>query len=353
MKKLKLSIIGIIFLFLSVFWMDLYALDNVFDNYNIGNEIYSNDFSVGFDTLQTTSANFSLNNEKGLFTYGSASEGILVGSDQYNELTNYSVSANFILTEGKTTNNTTAAILFRYVDNNNYYMYRYRYINDVLAVQLYKKENGTFSSLKEYTTTISKQLDVEYSLRIDVVNNHVIGYFDQNQVLAYDFSLDNYVKKGNFGIRTYQGNFLFDDLVVKQIETDEVNEDIEKPDVDQNINGTIVNDNYKIEYFSDYSFKITNLIDNSVGLFYPKFVVISGTTTGSKGSEQTTVANDNYFKFISWNKDISVYNINANYDYLLPTSQKVENNKISSSVTFYNFGHAGQNQVDNIVSSFH
>ena len=31
---------------------------------------------------------------------------------------------------------------------------------------------------------------------------------------------------------------------------------------------------------------------------------------------------------------------------------KVENNKISSSVTFYNFGHAGQNQVDNIVSSY-
>ncbi len=31
---------------------------------------------------------------------------------------------------------------------------------------------------------------------------------------------------------------------------------------------------------------------------------------------------------------------------------KVENNKISSDVTFYNFGHTGQNQVDNVVSTY-
>ncbi len=31
---------------------------------------------------------------------------------------------------------------------------------------------------------------------------------------------------------------------------------------------------------------------------------------------------------------------------------KVENNKISTYVTFYNFGHTGQNQVDNIVSTY-
>lgn len=31
---------------------------------------------------------------------------------------------------------------------------------------------------------------------------------------------------------------------------------------------------------------------------------------------------------------------------------KVENNKISSYVTFYNFGHTGQNQVDNVVSTY-
>lgn len=31
---------------------------------------------------------------------------------------------------------------------------------------------------------------------------------------------------------------------------------------------------------------------------------------------------------------------------------KVENNKISTYVTFYNFGHTGQNQVDNVVSTY-
>ena len=31
---------------------------------------------------------------------------------------------------------------------------------------------------------------------------------------------------------------------------------------------------------------------------------------------------------------------------------KVENNKISSYITFYNFGHTGQNQVDNVVSTY-
>jgi len=31
---------------------------------------------------------------------------------------------------------------------------------------------------------------------------------------------------------------------------------------------------------------------------------------------------------------------------------KVENNKISTYVTFYNFGHTGQNQIDNVVSTY-
>ena len=31
---------------------------------------------------------------------------------------------------------------------------------------------------------------------------------------------------------------------------------------------------------------------------------------------------------------------------------KIDNNKISSNVTFYNFGHTGQNQVDNVVSAY-
>ena len=30
----------------------------------------------------------------------------------------------------------------------------------------------------------------------------------------------------------------------------------------------------------------------------------------------------------------------------------MENNKISTYVTFYNFGHTGQNQVDNVVSTY-
>jgi hypothetical protein len=119
--------------------------------------------------------------------------------------TNYTVQEDLKLyTSGAT------GIVARYMDSNNYYMFR---LNTSLGqVELYKKVAGTFTLLKATPMTIN--LNTWYTLKLVLNGSSITGYVNGTQQV---YATDSSFISGYVGARTYSQSASIDNIVVSGI----------------------------------------------------------------------------------------------------------------------------------------
>src|SRR3989339_162648 len=118
------------------------------------------------------------------------------------------INGDFVLEVDVKIQKSSAGIVFRGVDNYNYYMWQ-------LAsgkLRPHKKVNNVWTVLKEVPTSIDE--NVMYHVKIEVVGNVIKTYINENLV---DTTMDSTFSKGTVGFREAVSEIgVFDNVVVKQ-----------------------------------------------------------------------------------------------------------------------------------------
>ncbi|MFK7694330.1 right-handed parallel beta-helix repeat-containing protein [Paenibacillus sp. HJGM_3] len=121
--------------------------------------------------------------------------------------TNYAVKADIKLYN----NNTSAGsgILARYVDNNNYYMFR---LHQSGKVQLYKKAAGTYTLLGDADQAVTA--GSTYTLKLELNGSALTGYVNGAAKISLT---DTSFSGGQIGARSYSQTIAIDNVVVTAI----------------------------------------------------------------------------------------------------------------------------------------
>ena len=216
--------------------------DTTFDHGKIGFRLYSTDaaatalfeapsvlplstaedenelFRETFDTLDKEvrwnsgqGGDFFLKDIDGDTYLASRSDGILAaGSADWD---NYLLSATARITGSGRWN--APGLLFRYQDSNNFYMFMYSYMDNLL--RLYRRVNGAFEVLAEKSCHIDK--DVDFTYQVHCFGDTLTCYLNGTTVFQYHDSL---FAKGRIGFRSYVNNqpnsySLLDDILVTRV----------------------------------------------------------------------------------------------------------------------------------------
>ena len=118
---------------------------------------------------------------------------------------NYTFEADVKVTNG------AAGLVFRAVDNNNFYMWQLN--AGTSKLRPHKLVNGNYTVIKEINTSIS--LNTTYHVKIEVIGPQIKTYIDGNLV---DTTIDTTFSKGNIGFREADAEAaVIDNVVVSDI----------------------------------------------------------------------------------------------------------------------------------------
>jgi prepilin-type N-terminal cleavage/methylation domain-containing protein len=106
----------------------------------------------------------------------------------------------------KNTTGQTPYIIFRYQDENNFYMFGPRTTND--DIRLCRYHNGVFTVMGQVSANLANS--TWYALRVDVFGTRVRAYFDCEQV--FDVTDPLMRTTGRIGFRDYDSRSYFDDV---------------------------------------------------------------------------------------------------------------------------------------------
>jgi len=132
-------------------------------------------------------------------------EAIATAGDAY--WTNYDVEAD--LTLKSTKQGAATGIIGRYLDKNNYYLFRV----SPDQVQLLKKVNGTFKTL--ITKPYHVELEKKYNLQLSMRGGSLTGRINGADVLTHVDSTP--ITTGKIGIRTYEQKATVDNVQVNSV----------------------------------------------------------------------------------------------------------------------------------------
>lgn len=102
-----------------------------------------------------------------------------------------------------------AGLLGRYVDSNNFYMFR---IIGPNKAQLYKRAGGTFTLLQETDFTV--QSNLIYTLKLLMKGSSITGYINGQEKCS---AIDTAFSSGKIGTRGFNVSYCIDDVVVKEV----------------------------------------------------------------------------------------------------------------------------------------
>src|SRR3989339_369676 len=165
-------------------------------NYKVLANILEDDFSTGLEKWDNTRI-ASIISDGGLRV-------------DYNELvrSKNTINGDFVFEVDVKIQKSSAGIVFRGVDNYNYYMWQLT--NGKLRP--HKKVNNGWTVLKEVPASITE--NVMYHVKIEVVGNVIKTYINENLV---DTTMDSTFSKGTVGFREAVSEIgVFDNVVVKQ-----------------------------------------------------------------------------------------------------------------------------------------
>src|SRR3989339_2078271 len=165
-------------------------------NYKVLANILEDDFSTGLEKWDNTRI-ASIISDGGLRV-------------DYNELvrSKNTINGDFVFEVDVKIQKSSARIVFRGVDNYNYYMWQLT--NGKLRP--HKKVNNGWTVLKEVPASITE--NVMYHVKIEVVGNVIKTYINENLV---DTTMDSTFSKGMVGFREAVSEIgVFDNVVVKQ-----------------------------------------------------------------------------------------------------------------------------------------
>jgi hypothetical protein len=117
---------------------------------------------------------------------------------------NYTLQAKLKMYDALAFN--ASGIIGRYVDDNNYYLFR---LITTGSAQLYKKSGGTFTLLQEVPLTVNT--NTTYTLKLVMSGSTLTGYVNGTQLVSVT---DSTFTSGKIGFRTYKQTASFDDIVV-------------------------------------------------------------------------------------------------------------------------------------------
>lgn len=118
--------------------------------------------------------------------------------------TNYTLQAKLKMYDALSFN--ASGIIGRYVDDNNYYLFR---LITAGSAQLYKKSGGTFTLLQEVPLTVNT--NTAYTLKLVMSGSTLTGYVNGAQLVSVT---DSTFTSGKIGFRTYKQTASFDEVVV-------------------------------------------------------------------------------------------------------------------------------------------
>ena len=122
------------------------------------------------------------------------------------------VSADLIMHDA--IGGSATGILVRYVDVDNYYMYRLNWSEG--KVQLYRKIGGTFTKLNEFDLGASPDFDRVYNLKIKVEGQKFTCYLDNEE--KFTTTDDNAsLTSGTIGFRVYDQSVSIDNVLITAV----------------------------------------------------------------------------------------------------------------------------------------
>ena len=103
-----------------------------------------------------------------------------------------------------------SGVVFRYVDYDNFYLLRLAIGSK--KMQLLKKANGAYTTIGEQALS-SIGSNIDYKLKVKVIDNTITGYVDGVQTLTYTDSQNPFLT-GKIGLRTYKDVAEYSDPLV-------------------------------------------------------------------------------------------------------------------------------------------
>ncbi|ERI94565.1 glycosyl hydrolase, family 31 [Clostridiales bacterium oral taxon 876 str. F0540] len=135
-----------------------------------------------------------------------AAEGLTWAGDK--SWTDYSVEGK-VKPSNAIIGSSASGLLFRYKDVNNYYHLR---LNSGGKLELFKKENGVTTFLKQLDEKINK--DTWYKLKAEIAGSTIKCYLNDIEKINITDSGSG-ITSGAIGLRTYKDTCSFDDIAVK------------------------------------------------------------------------------------------------------------------------------------------
>ncbi|MGG1552034.1 right-handed parallel beta-helix repeat-containing protein [Paenibacillus ferrarius] len=172
--------------------------------------LFSDDFEDGNSTGWTpVNGTWSVvtDGTKVLKQTSSSNEAITYAGDA--SWANYAVKADIKLNNNAI--DTGSGILARYVDNNNFYMFR---LNLPGKVQLYKRVGGTFTLLSQVNDS-SIMSNTTYTLKLELNGSTLTGYVNG---IAKITVTDATFSSGKIGARSFNQPFSIDNVSVTEIQ---------------------------------------------------------------------------------------------------------------------------------------
>ncbi len=182
---------------IAMFLMLPLLLSTVVNVSAVTSPLFSQDFSVdeNLDAWSSTSNQWKIvesGDEKYLTHPGNCNTIISTGDASW---TDYTYSADVVITGTLA----SPGLLFRYQNDNNFYMFLYTPTEGLL--RLYKRVNGTFTVLKDVSKSL--QLNKAYQFEVKVHGDEIICYVDNEMILT---CTDSTFSTGKIGVRIVSGN---------------------------------------------------------------------------------------------------------------------------------------------------
>jgi ribosomal protein L28 len=186
-------------------------------------EVYADNFQDGnLDGWNIAAGTWKLDEEDGnkfiklpVISEG-AEEGLFLGGD--NQWKDYIVEAK-VKAYNKDTSGPASGIIARAADSNNFYLFRLHW--SLNSVQLMKKQNGKYATLKSIPFSKTFDLDKWYALKMDLSGKNITCFVDGEEVIKFE---DDSFSGGKIGVRTWNQKAAFDDFKVSiSVEPETIN----------------------------------------------------------------------------------------------------------------------------------